>query len=71
MNLWTMIVIIVAIGVVKDIIIARNKQNSNEPENGDNKSSGTITRLKHRIENLETLVLEKDRRRRFAGSRKC
>ena len=67
MNLWTMIVIIVAIGVVKDIIIARNKQDTNESENLSKNNSGTLHRLKSRIENLETIVLEEDRNRRFAG----
>ncbi len=64
MNLWTMIVIIVAIGVVKDIIIARNKQDTQKSENS---SKNTLHRLKSRIENLETIVLEEDRNRRFAG----
>lgn len=64
MNLWTMIVMIVAICVIGDIIKSRNKK-LNDMEKPVSDDSNLLSRLKSRVENLETIVLEKERTRRF------
>jgi hypothetical protein len=64
MNLWTMIVMIVAICVIGDIIKSRRNREISESKTGED-LSGLLGRLKKRIENLETIVIEKDRSRRF------
>ncbi|MFC1494980.1 hypothetical protein ACFL6W_06865 [Thermodesulfobacteriota bacterium] len=70
MNIWTMIVLIVAICVISDIIKSKNNNEINESENPVENLSKTLGLLKKRIENLETIVLEKERSRRFAGMEK-
>ena len=67
MNLWTMIVMIVAICVIGDIIKARKNTTLDESEEFNRDKSQLLYRLKARVENLETIVLEKERNRRFAG----
>ena len=66
MNIWTMIVLIVAICVISDIIKSRNNNGLNKSENSGEDLSMIIGRLKNRVENLETIILEKERTRRFA-----
>lgn len=66
MNLWTMIVLIVAICVIGDIIKSRKNNQPNKFEKPREDISNLVYRLKKRIENLETIVLEKERNRRFA-----
>ena len=67
MNLWTMIVLIVAICVISDIIKSRNNGvNVSEKSNED--VSRILACLKKRVENLETIVLERERTKRFAGT---
>lgn len=67
MNFWTMIVLIVAICVVSDIIKSRNNNDLNEIEKSNENLSKLLEHLKNRVENLETIILEKERTRRFAG----
>lgn len=64
MNLWTMIVMIVAICVIGDIVKSRRNIGISESKTGED-LSGLLGRLKRRIENLETIVLEKEKTRRF------
>jgi hypothetical protein len=64
MNLWTMIVLIVAICVVGDIIKIRYKKLS-DMEKPASEASNLLSRLMKRVENLETIVLEKERTKRF------
>lgn len=64
MDLWTMIVSIVAICAISDIIKSRNN-NLNESVKSNENLSKLLDPLKNRIENLETIVLEKERTRRF------
>ena len=66
MNLWTMIVFIVAICVISDIIKSRNNNRINKSATPDENISMALASLKKRVENLETIVLEKERNRRFA-----
>jgi hypothetical protein len=64
MNLWTMIVMIVAICVIGDIIKSRRNMEISESKTGED-LSGVLGSLKSRVENLETIILEKERTRRF------
>ncbi len=66
MNLWTMIVSIVAICVIGDIIKSRYK-NMGKSTIPNNEILEHLNRLKTRIENLETIVIEKEKNRRFEG----
>ena len=66
MNLWTMIVFIVAICVIGDILKSRNNNRINKSAIPDENISMVLASLKKRVENLETIVLEKERNRRFA-----
>lgn len=66
MDLLTMIVLIVAICVISNIFKSQ-KNISNESVKSNENLSNLLGRLKNRIENLETIVLEKERTRRFAG----
>ncbi|MBN1903998.1 MAG: hypothetical protein JW927_02780 [Deltaproteobacteria bacterium] len=64
MDIWTMIVLIVVICVVGDIVKSRRNIGISESKSGED-FSGLLGRLKKRIENLETIVLEKERTRPF------
>ncbi|GEM_PF-2794155 len=64
MNLWTMIVMIVAICVIGDIVKSRRNIGISESKTGED-LSGLLGRFKRRIENLETIVLEKERTKPF------
>ena len=61
MNLWTMIVIIVAIETFSEICKSRIRANEKESKEFIKKTSQHVSRLKDRIANLETIVLEKER----------
>jgi hypothetical protein len=65
MNIWTMIVLIVAICVISDIIKSKNNNDLNESEKSNENLSKLLGNLKNRIENLETIILEKERTKRF------
>lgn len=69
MNLWTMIVMIVAICVIGDIVKSRRNREINELKTGED-LSGLLGRLKKRVENLETIVIEKENTRRFSDVEK-
>ena len=53
MNLWTMIVLIVAICVISDIIKSRNNNRINESITTDENISTLLGRLKNRVEILK------------------
>ncbi len=67
MNLWTMIVIIVALAMVSEMYKYHVKYRSKSPK--DQRLSELhqrrIDKLEERVINLETLVLEKEKLRRF------
>ncbi len=67
MNLWTMIFLIVAICVIGDIIKSRGKTDMKESIKTSEDLSRLLGRLTNRVENLETIVLERERSRRFTG----
>lgn len=66
MDLLTMIVVIVAICSISGIIKSRKNKNTNEMEESNENTSKLILHLKKRIENLETIVLEREKTKRFA-----
>ena len=66
MDIWTMIVLIVAISVISDLIKSRNNNNVDESIGPNEDSSQHIGSLKDRVANLETIILEKERIDRFA-----
>ena len=66
MDIWTMIVLIVAISVISDLIKSRNNSNESESLKSDEDLSQHIGPLKERVANLETIILEKERVDRFA-----
>jgi hypothetical protein len=67
MNLWTMIVIISAMGIFSELYKYRVRHNAKSPKNQQDFESHQklIARLEERVTNLETLVLEKEKLRRF------
>ncbi len=65
MDFWTMIVLIAAIGAISDIIKTKRNNDIKKGKRNDNEVSQIVTGLNKRIENLETIILEKERIRRF------
>lgn len=66
MSFWTAIVIIVAIGTLSEVYRARLKANAKKSEESIDKISQRMTRLEDRMANLETIILEKERARKFS-----
>ena len=66
MDIWTMIVLIVAISVINDLVKSRNNSNESESLKSDENLSQHIGPLENRVANLETIILEKERIDRFA-----
>ena len=65
MNIWTTIVLIAAICVISNIVKSRNNHSLNESIKTDEDVLKLLGRLKNRVENLETIVIEKERTKRF------
>ncbi len=67
MNLWTMIVIVVALGIAGEMYKyhIRYKAKSPHKDRLSELQSQRIARLEERVINLETLVLEREKLRRF------
>ena len=65
MDFWTMIVILVLIGMISDIYKSRYKKDTDETEKTDEDVYELLSRLKDRVANLETIILEKERNNRF------
>lgn len=66
MNLWTAVVIIVAIGAVSEIYRSRISGKIKESEKFSETLLQRIARLEDRMANLETIVLEKEKSKRFS-----
>ena len=66
MNLWTMIVLIVAIGTFSEIYRHRISVNVKESKKFFDEFSNRMARLEERMANIETIVLEKAREKRFS-----
>ena len=65
MDIWTMIVLIVAISVISDKAKSKNTNNVDESIEPSEDLSQHIGPLKERVANLETIILEKERVDRF------
>ncbi|CAB1060672.1 hypothetical protein D1BOALGB6SA_5439 [Olavius sp. associated proteobacterium Delta 1] len=66
MSFWTAIVIIVAIGTLSEIYRSRLKANSVKTEASYQKLIQRMVSLEERMANLETIVLETEKRRKFS-----
>ena len=67
MSFWSAIVIIVAIGAISEIYRSRLKAGSKEVEKFLEQLTQRMTRIEERMANLETIVLEKEKERKFEG----
>ncbi len=67
MGFWTAIVIIVAIGTFSEVYRVRLKAGSKEIEKLLEQLTQRMTRIEERMANLETIVLEKEKERKFDG----
>jgi len=66
MSFWTAIVIIVAIGTLSEIYRSRLKANAVKTEESYQKLTQRMASLEERMANLETIVLEKEKSRKFS-----
>jgi hypothetical protein len=66
MNMWTMIVLIVAIGTFSELYRHRISANVKESKKLFDSISKRVARLEERMANLETIVLEKSREKQFS-----
>ena len=66
MSFWTAIVIIVAIGTISEIYRSRLKATSVKTEESYKKLTQRIVSLEERMANLETIVIEKEKSRKFS-----
>lgn len=67
MSLWTMIAIIVALGVISEMYRARLKAQTTWAQMKDQEENilSRLDRMEERLRNLETLVLENEKDRAF------
>ena len=70
MSFWTAIVIIVAIGTLSEMYRARFKANAEKSEEFFRNFAQRMARLEDRMANIETIVLEKERTRKFSDLEK-
>lgn len=66
MSFWTAIVIIVAIGTLSEIYRSRLKANAVKTEESYQKLVQRMASLEERMANVETIVLEKEKSRKFS-----
>jgi hypothetical protein len=66
MNFWAAVVIIVAIGTISEIYRSKLKANANKSEKFYDSTAQRIARLEDRMANLETIVLEKEKAKKFS-----
>jgi hypothetical protein len=67
MNIWTMIVLVTAIGIIGEVYKHRISVNRKDSEAFHNDAIKRIARLEDRMANIETIVLERAREERFSG----
>ena len=67
MNLWTMIVLVTAIGIFGEMYKHRISANIKESKEFFDDAIKRIARLEERMANIETIVLEKVKEKRFSG----
>jgi DUF4097 and DUF4098 domain-containing protein YvlB len=64
---WIAMVCMVAIGTISEIYRAKIKASASESEKILEKMAQRVGRLEERMANLETIVLEKEKAKRFSG----
>jgi hypothetical protein len=64
---WIAMVCMVAIGTISEVYRAKIKASASESEKIFEKMSQRVGRLEERMANLETIVLEKEKAKRFSG----
>ena len=62
---WTAVVIIVAIGAVSEMYRARVKSSTKASEEAYKEVIERLTKVEERMANLETILFEKDKARRY------
>ena len=65
MDFWTAVVIIVGIGAISEIYRARLKASSERPEKIFQQFGDRSTRLEERMANIEAIVLEQEKEKKF------
>jgi len=67
MGMWDMIVIVVGLGVVSEMYRARLKAKTRWREQGEYVEglAGRLEKIERRLANLETLVLDREKRAAF------
>jgi hypothetical protein len=65
MNLWTAIVIIVALGTIGGIYKAHRHGNPGISDDAFKNVAQRLNRLEERMANLETIVLDKEKARKY------
>ena len=66
MSFWTAAVIIVAMGILSEMYRARLKANTRKTEEFFERLTQRMARLEDRMANLETIVIEKEKRKAFS-----
>lgn len=67
MSLWTAVVIIVAIGTISEVYRSKLKANASKSQEIFDNIAQRVARLEDRMANLETIVLEKEKAKKFSG----
>ncbi len=65
MNMWTAIVLIVAIGVISEMYRSWLKNQTKDVDKIKKDVEDRITSIEKRMANLETIVLQKEKERKF------
>lgn len=67
MSFWTAVVIIVAIGTISEVYRSRLKADASKSQEVFDNITQRVARLEDRMANLETIVLEKEKAKKFSG----
>jgi hypothetical protein len=67
MSFWTAVVIIVAIGTISEVYRSRLKADAGKSQEVFDNIAQRVARLEDRMANLETIVLEKEKAKKFSG----
>ena len=67
MSFWTAVVIIVAIGTISEVYRSKIKADASKSQEVFDNITQRVARLEDRMANLETIVLEKEKAKKFSG----
>ena len=67
MSFWTAVVIIVAIGTISEVYRSKLKAEASKSQEVFDNIAQRVARLEDRMANLETIVLEKEKAKKFSG----